>query len=361
MSTRYGSWIGIFCFSLTSGFAQQNGPAAVVPLGGADRRITLDVVVTDKSGRPIPGLQQQDFTLLDDKRPEKILSFRAVEGAAAREDQPVEVILLVDEVNTSFSRVATERDQIEKFLRQNGGKLARPVSMMFVSDLGTKIEETPSQDGNALAADLSRKWTGLRTVNRSQGIYGVDERVKLSLKALQQLVDYEGPRPGRKLVVWISPGWPFLSGPGADLQMTAKRQQGIFSSIVGFSDALRSARITLYAVDPLGVEDAAGFQTSRYRDFLKPVKAEGQAQNGNMALQVLASQSGGLVINSSNDVAGEIATCVADANAFYVLSFDRPAADGPNEYHALDIKIGKPGLAARTRSGYYAQPEPRRQ
>jgi hypothetical protein len=47
---------------------------------------------------------------------------------------------------------------------------------------------------------------------------------------------------------------------------------------------------------------------------------------------------------------------VADANAFYVLSFDGLAGDGPNEYHTLEIQIDKPGLAARTRSGYYAQP-----
>jgi hypothetical protein len=33
------------------------------------------------------------------------------------------------------------------------------------------------------------------------------------------------------------------------------------------------------------------------------------------------------------------------------------AGDGPNEYHALEIKLGKPGLTARTRTGYYAQPE----
>ncbi len=43
--------------------------------------------------------------------------------------------------------------------------------------------------------------------------------------------------------------------------------------------------------------------------------------------------------------------------AFYVLSFDGLPGDGPNEYHALEIKIDKPGLTARTRSGYYAQPE----
>jgi hypothetical protein len=86
------------------------------------------------------------------------------------------------------------------------------------------------------------------------------------------------------------------------------------------------------------------------------VKNARQVQIGNLALQVLAVQSGGRVLNSSNDVAGEIATSVADANSFYVLTFDGLPGDGPNEYHAIDVKIDKPGLAARTRAGYYTQP-----
>src|ERR1700691_230050 len=43
------------------------------------RQITLDVQVTDKSGAPIRGLQKQDFTLLDDKQPQDIVSFHAVD------------------------------------------------------------------------------------------------------------------------------------------------------------------------------------------------------------------------------------------------------------------------------------------
>ena len=94
MSTRCGGWIFVLCFSLVSGLAQQNGPAgqseppASVPLSSADHRMTLDVVVTDKSGRPLPGLQQQDFTLLDNKQPQKIVSFHAVEGGTATPDPP---------------------------------------------------------------------------------------------------------------------------------------------------------------------------------------------------------------------------------------------------------------------------------
>jgi len=56
-------------------------------------------------------------------------------------------------------------------------------------------------------------------------------------------------------------------------------------------------------------------------------------------------------------VAGKIAAGIGDASPFCVISFDGVAGDGPNEYHAIDIKLGQPGFTARTRSGYYAQPE----
>lgn len=89
---------------------------------------------------------------------------------------------------------------------------------------------------------------------------------------------------------------------------------------------------------------------------MKGVKKPSQAQFGDLALQAIGIQSGGLALNSNNDVTGEIASCIADANSYYVLTFDTPPGDGPNEYHALQVKLDKPRLTARTRTGYYAQP-----
>jgi VWFA-related protein len=333
----------LFCCSLVSGFAQQS------------RDMTLDVVVTDKSGKPVSGLEQKDFTLLDNKQPQKIVSFQAVAGGAATADLPMEVVLLVDTVNTEFTNVAIERKEIEKFLLRNGGALALPVSLVFFSN-STATGTISSRDGNAVLADLNQKELGLRTIGRSQGVFGAIERMQLSIVTLRKLADYEATMPGRKLVVWISPGWFFLTS-GMDQVLASKRlKQELFSSIVAVSDGLRRARMTLFNIDPLGTAAAGSLGTTDYKQFLKGVKKADQADNGNLALQVLASQSGGLVLNSSNDLAGEIATCVADANGFYVLSFEGLPGDGPNEYHALEIKLDKPGLAARTRSGYYAQP-----
>src|SRR5579862_758709 len=145
MNTWCGRAIYLLCFSLFCGFAQRDGLAGQsqspdsVPPSGDGHSITLDVVVTDKSGKPVAGLEQQDFTLLDNKQPQKILSFQAKAGAASGADSPLEVILLMDEVNTSFSSVSFERTQIENFLRRDGGELPRPVSMVFFNDAGATI------------------------------------------------------------------------------------------------------------------------------------------------------------------------------------------------------------------------------
>jgi len=330
------SWILPFSFAI-SAFAQQ---------------MTLDVVVTDKSGKPVGGLTQQDFTLLDNKQPQKLLSFQAVQGNA--DDPPVQVILLLDEVNTGFNSVAYERDQIERFLKRDGGQLARPMSFAFLTDAGLSFGNAVTRDGNALLADLNQNKSGLRTITRAQGFYGANDRLEICLRALQQLADYETPRPGRKLVLWISPGWPLLSGP--EIELTQKSQQNFFANIVGLSAALRGARITLDSIDPLGTSDAGGTRTIYYQAFLKGVKKPSQVQIGNLGLQVLAYQSGGRVLNSSNDVAGEIATCVNDTSSYYIVTINGLRGDGPNEYHALHMKLDKPGLTARTRAGYYAQP-----
>jgi hypothetical protein len=47
---------------------------------------------------------------------------------------------------------------------------------------------------------------------------------------------------------------------------------------------------------------------------------------------------------------------MADSDAYYELSFQPPPSEKRDEYHALEIKVTQPGMTARTRTGYYAQP-----
>jgi hypothetical protein len=77
-----------------------------------------------------------------------------------------------------------------------------------------------------------------------------------------------------------------------------------------------------------------------------------------LTLGAIAAQSGGLALHPGNDLAAELQKCVADAEAYYEISFDPPISEQPNEYHRLEVHVAKPGLTARTRQEYYSQPWP---
>jgi VWFA-related protein len=313
-------------------------------------QITLDVSVTSRSGEPVTGLQQQDFTLLDNKAPQPITSFQALGGDKA----PLEVILVLDAVNTPYERLAYARQQMDNFLRANGGHLAHPTALAFFTDKGTQMQDGFSSDGNALSDFLDHNQTGLRDITRSSGFYGAEERLQLSINALHMLSAHVSSLPGRKIFLWVSPGWALLSGPRTNLD--TKQQEQIFATIVDLSTTLRQARITLYSIDPIGAAEAASFRTFYYKQFLKGVSKPSQDNLGNLALQVLATQSGGLALNSSNDVSALLQKGLADAASYYEISFRPAPAEQRNEYHHLEVKIAKPGLIVRTRDGYYAQP-----
>ncbi len=202
----------VFFLLVAPVFAQQD---AASPDHNLDRIVTLDVVATDKSGKPVAGLQQQDFRVSDDGRLQTLLSFRAVETASSA--APVTVILLIDAVNASFQAVGSAREEVAKFLRRDDGKLAQPVSVAFFTDAGAKTLNPPSRDGNAVAALLDKNEGSLRSITRAQGFYGATERLSLSLQTLGLLTDEEARVPGKKLFIWISPGWPMLSRPGVEI------------------------------------------------------------------------------------------------------------------------------------------------
>ncbi len=328
----------------------QRTPASAEEQRKAERYITLDVVVSDASGKAVEDLQQQDFSVLDNAQRQTVASFRRVEGKTGA--PPVEVILLLDTVNTPFNDVAIQRQEMEKFLRKNRGQLLYPVSIVFLSDAEVKLNK-PSRDGNALAADMARLQTPMRMNGAAQGFGGLLQRFQESIRTLTQLSSYEATRPGRKLLIWVGPGWPILSGSA--FRVREKDQQAFFDSIVDVSTKLREAQITVYNVTPLDPNKGQA-RTFLYKNYLGGVTRVKDADSGNLALQVLAVQSGGLALDPSGDMPAMMSHCIADADVYYEVSFDVAPAEKADEYHALEIKLDKPGLKARTRTAYYAQP-----
>jgi VWFA-related protein len=325
--------------------AQQPAPVA----HAASTSIRLNVIVAPKSGAPVVGLKKEDFTLLDNKSARPITSFREVSA----KQEPVKVILLIDAVNTDFSKVSYIRAETQKFLRANGGHLEHPTTIAVLTDKGTEMQKEFSTDGNALSASLDNYTSGLREITRSSGIWGADERVQISLTALGQLSANAASIPGRKILLWISPGWPLLSGARIDLD--SKQENQIFDNVVSFSKQLREANVTLYNINPLGPDENL-LRADFYQTFLKGVSKPGDTDLADLSLQVLAVQSGGLAVQGNTDVAGDLQKCLADTESWYEITFDAAVAEQRNQYHHVQVVVDKPGLMARTRDGYYAQP-----
>ena len=107
------------------------------------RLVVVDVVVTDNKGQPVTDLKAEDFTMLEEGKPQKISNFSfqhpgVVPAPAARPLPPNVVtnapqfatnslnVILFDGVNGEFASQAYARDQLIKFFA--GASLDRPVA-----------------------------------------------------------------------------------------------------------------------------------------------------------------------------------------------------------------------------------------
>jgi len=320
-------------------------------------RIYLDVVVSPVSGPPVAGLLQQQFTILDNNVPQTIASFEAIEGGQA----PTEVVLVLDAVNIASREAAIERQQIGKFLKADGGRLSYPTAVAILSDKGLQFQEDFSQDGNAISTALGRYTIPLRTMGAAA------QSFRISFQEFAELVAREHDRPGRKLILCVSPGWPPLFGL-KNLRDARLREQ-VFGNIVELSTQLREGQITVYSVNPSALGDIAPgltipptnhLRSSNPKVYMVETSKPSDVRIEDLTLAVIAAQSGGLVLMPGNDLAAELQKCVADAEVYYEVSFDPAVGDQSYEYHHLTIQVAKPGLTARTRQGYYSKPWPKK-
>jgi VWFA-related protein len=314
--------------------------------------IRLDVVVTDKSGKPVSNLGPTDLSLLDDDQPSRVLSFHAFDGTSTPPDPPVKIILVIDTLRMPVLLASHVREEVEKFLQRNDGHLSHPLSIFRLLDSGLWLVAEPSRDGKALAEQVAHDGQ-LRSIRKAVGpaaMFGSspqpDPPGLLALKALGDIATAERQKPGRKLLVWI--------GPRREENGTPFEQQRVFNMIVWFSTLLREARIALYSFSE--GENDHDPRAVRYKDFLNGVKSAREAEFNVLDRKVLAMQSGGGVLGATDDLASEIAKRVDEDSTFYTLSFNPAPADHPNEYHNLKVLVGTSELAAHTVTGYYDQP-----
>lgn len=92
-----------------------------------------------------------------------------------------------------------------------------------------------------------------------------------------------------------------------------------------------------------------------YQDFLKGVSVPAYADSANLAVQVLATHSGGLVLNKDGDLPAQIGRCLEDARSFYEVTFEGAPGDRIGVYRPLKLTVDAQSARVRTDSAYYAR------
>jgi VWFA-related protein len=145
------------------------------------RRVVVDVVVTDQSGKPVAGLSQSDFQLFEQGKPQRIRSFEAHAGEApvpaphldlppntfsnlssAPRGGPVTVILY-DLLNTPLDAQAYAKAELLKFLKQRSQ--SGQVAIFALTDQLHMLQGFTDDDNALIAALNSPKGRNYKSSN----------------------------------------------------------------------------------------------------------------------------------------------------------------------------------------------------
>ncbi len=248
--------------------------APVYTLQQTVQAVVLDIVVTDRDGHTIPGLSAKDFSITEDKLPQKIDFFQApadhtlppaVAASGKTGDALVRAsgsapltLLLLDEISTSPEDLYYARHQTADFLARQPATLPTPTTLLALTGKRLRVlaDYTTSRDQLLAAVRADKEppaWYVLRDRQpgyETTGLVTSFDRLRTYLSTLTELAHATEAHPGRKNVIWIGPGLPALNSLQAN-DRTAR--DTIREAILRCSTSLLHARVTLSTIDPKGL------------------------------------------------------------------------------------------------------------
>ncbi len=365
------------------------------------RLVLVDTIVRDSHG-PVAGLTKDDFTLLDNGKPQKIAVFsvRSSRNPAAPmtplpagavsnrlnrhgETPASATILLIDRQNTPALDQAYANRKVVKFLEARGNKDSLGIyilgnTLRVVQDLtddperlDRALKSLKPQDARGLTQDVTVEKTGDAIADSmvSRSLEGLDDIIlqtkATSLKdALTEIAHHLAKVPGRKNLVWVSGSFPlFVRRATYNLDFTPEMQAA--------GKALNDANVAIYPVDARGLagtltlpgsvanaEMGGGRGCNPSAGPCMPGIMPGPAGVGEPTgfdtMNALASLTGGRAFYNTNGIEDSIAKAVEDAELTYTLGFYPSAENLDGTYHKLTVKQTRRGASVHHRGGYLA-------
>ena len=257
--------------------------------------VELPVSVADGSGNPISNLEQKDFTILENGKPQTIESFNFAANL------PISVGVLLDHSGSMEPRIEDAKKAASEFFSDIIKKNDRAFIAPFASD--------PSRNA-PFVSDLNTLKAQVDAIAGAEGMTALYDAIITGLYRFRGL-------QGRKALIVITDG-----------EDTSSRIA--YDEMLAYA---RSARVPLYFI-------GIGFSISDI--------------GGTGRMKALAAETGGVAyfIRNSKQLAETYAQLEKELRSQYMLSYRSESSKTDQTYRTLEVKVDRPDAKVRTIRGF---------
>lgn len=305
------------CLCASHALAQSTGTSSPPVFKAGVNLVALSVTVTDAQEHHVPGLSSGDFAVFENGAPQDIAFFAA-------ESTPLDLAILLD---TS----ASMRDTL---------RTAQEAAVLLARGLrpGDRASFVEVKRGSRTLSRLSDDVTGIETAIRATEASGSTALFDAIYIGLRELIHAASPGAGevrRQAMVILSDGDDTASLMPFDDVLETARHSGV--AIYGVS--LRPPANSVYASSAAAIRD-------------------GNAVDGDFALQALATQTGGRAffrLSPARDLARTCRGIALELSSQYSIGYVSTDSREDGAFRQVQILLrNRADAHARTRPGYFA-------
>jgi VWFA-related protein len=419
--------IPLFCaLSLQSQTSPPDSGNTVATIKTKVRLVLVDVVVTNGKGDAVTGLHKDDFQVLEDGKPQAISTFEEHHGPPPTQIKlptlPPHVytnfpatqtadsvnVLLLDALNTPSRDQTFVHSQMIKYLKTipagtrvaiftlasrlrmlqgvtsdssellavlNSAQAGPQQSALLASNaeadanqrlIDFMIENSASPNPQTLAQAAIDPINAMKQFLSDTAAFQAEQRIGITLQALQQLARYLSSVPGRKNVIWVSGSFPLSIFPDADVPDPFNTATTFHDDIRKTADLLTAGQVALYPIGAEGLASDTAFEANgkeigekrpslAMQDQVKQLQAGEVSRDLNhSSMDELAKDTGGQAFYNTNGLNDALTRVVNNGTRYYSLAYTpaNPKMDG--KYRRIQVKFLKGKETLAYRHGYYA-------
>lgn len=356
--------------------------------------IEIDASVTDVRGNVVTDLTREDFEILEDGKPQTITSFGLVNIPFERGERPLFAANRIEpDVQSNnqgegrlyvFALDQVTGEQIlrtRRFVRRFLEQYFTPNDLGAVVFLG-RADHSKAQgltnnprllldSVNAFSGGMRSEAPRSAALPATQGGGGAptlqsdfnpepDIALRDAMSSFKGVVDYMATVHGRRKSLLLF-SYGYLRTRTSDPIRVIDYRGGTLSHAEeDFHRAITTAtrnNVVIYPIDPRGLTEDGGLAETESGPSTDPearLSASTSRLEMRQSLTSIATATGGFALSSSNSFENAFDRIVQENSTYYVLGFSstNDRRDGRNR--KLDVRVKRPGLTVRSRTGYMA-------